>query len=156
GFRVETEVALGEMFDKGRRVQVAGVIDRDQMCVRVSNALPNRERRFTVAHELGHGVKHPTMTALHRDRAIEGPVERRDWREIEADKFASCFLMPARLVLERFVECFGCHILCFDENSIYGLQLRSVDQALQHIRCTRHMSLLVARTNSYMGRSFES
>lgn len=156
GFSVETDSDLGEMFDRGRRVRVAGLIDRKKMCVRISNTLPSRERRFTVAHELGHGVKHPALTTLHRDRAIDGPVERRDWREREADSFASCFLMPARLVLQRFVEYFGCQILRFDENSVYGLQLRSVDQALQHIRCTRHMSLLVAKTNSYMGRPFVS
>lgn len=62
--------------------------------------------------------------------------------------------MPARLVLERFVQCFGREILRFDENFVYGLQLGSIDQALRHIRCTRHMSLLAARTNSFMGRPF--
>lgn len=156
GFHVESDANLGEMFDLGRRVRVAGLIDRKAMRVRISPTFQMSEQRYTTAHELGHAVKHPGMSGLHRDRAIDGPTERRDVREREADAFASCFLMPARLVLERFGQHFGCQVFRLTEDSIFGLQISSIDDALREIRCTRHISLLVANANSYMGRPFVS
>ena len=59
GYKVETKVDLGEMFDSGRRVRVAGLIDQEQMTVHIAAGLSVHETRFTTAHELAHAVMHP-------------------------------------------------------------------------------------------------
>ena len=63
-----------------------------------------RRRRFTIAHELAHFVLHrkedETLYA-HRDVGQNGSVER------EANIFASCLLMPRRLVHEAIEELEG-------------------------------------------------
>lgn len=69
------------------------------------NALhhPNRQR-FTLAHEIGHltlhrnlieGSVHVDKQILHRDIMTEAGT---DWREIEANAFASELLMPESLL----------------------------------------------------------
>jgi Zn-dependent peptidase ImmA (M78 family) len=69
------------------------------------NALhhPNRQR-FTLAHEIGHltlhrnlieGSVHVDKQILHRDIMTETGT---DWREIEANAFASELLMPEPLL----------------------------------------------------------
>ena len=50
-------------------------------------------KNFTVAHELGHWV-------LHRDLIGENSPQM----EREADKFATCLLMPENLVREEFAK----------------------------------------------------
>lgn len=69
------------------------------------NALhhPNRQR-FTLAHEIGHFILHRNLIEgsvhvdkqiLHRDIMAEAGT---DWREIEANAFASELLMPDALL----------------------------------------------------------
>jgi hypothetical protein len=100
-------------------------------------------------------LKHPNQSGLHRDRAVDGPTTRRNVTEREADQFASCFLMPARLVLEHFRDYFGCDFVRLSEESIFGLGMGGgVDRALRQIRSTRDISLLLASANAYMGRHF--
>lgn len=50
-------------------------------CIFLNKNLPGCRQRFTLAHELGHIIMHRYPTG--------------DDMEIEANKFASCFLMPA-------------------------------------------------------------
>ncbi len=64
---------------------------------------------FTGAHEIGHLVLHED-TVMHRDRAFDGsPLQApRAPAERQADRFAACFLMPQKLLRERFEFMFCC------------------------------------------------
>jgi Zn-dependent peptidase ImmA (M78 family) len=156
GFKVITDPNLGEMIDAGRQVRVAGLIDRELGTVRISPTFSSQEQRYTAAHELAHAILHPSMSGLHRDRVVSGPCPRKDKREVEADKFASCFLIPARLLLNRFQLCFGSQFLRLNEDTVYGLSIPNIDVAVRRFRNTRDLSLAIATTSSFMGRPFDS
>lgn len=93
---------LGQDFIEGRLVEVAGYIDAQNKQVAISTKVSREEQFFTAAHELGHAVLHPNRHGLHRDRPVKGPITRRDVLEVEADYFASCFLMPEKQIRQRF------------------------------------------------------
>jgi len=104
GFHVEFEERLYTQ-EMGVIEDVAGAVDKKSKMVRLSRAYSNEVMRFTAAHELGHIVMHG-LPELHRDRPIGAPGIRRDQIEVEADKFASFFLMPAKLVCSEFLARF--------------------------------------------------
>jgi uncharacterized protein DUF955 len=87
---------------------VAGMIDRRTNTVTIARRLPLEQQRFTLAHEIGHIILHPQLSA-HRDRPlVKGRFNApRSREEREADAFAAEFLMPAGLLSEVFVERFG-------------------------------------------------
>jgi hypothetical protein len=66
---------------------------------------------FTLAHEIGHAMLHPSISALHRDRPLDGGdhrrAPRRDFREREADHFAAALLMPTRELVTTFNNLYG-------------------------------------------------
>lgn len=155
GFEVRTDPNLGEMWEAGGRARVAGIVDQRGKIVRVSPAISDQERRFTTAHELGHVVLHPQMTGLHRDRAVSGPSSRKDKREQDADAFASCFILPARLLLGIFRDRFGMNVFRLNEDTVFGLRLGTIDQAQRRMRTRRDVSLAVATASSFMGAAFE-
>lgn len=155
GFKVESEQDLGDTWDAGAYTRVAGTVDQRNRIVRVAVGLSEQERRFTTAHELGHVVLHPDMDGLHRDRAISGPLFRKDRREREADAFSSCFTMPARLLFRRFREHFAADVFRLNEDTVFGLRLGTLDQVQRRLRTRRDLSLAVATTQSYMGVAFE-
>lgn len=155
GFTVDSDRNLGEMWDAGSHARVAGIVDQEKRAVRIAVGLEEQERRFTTAHELGHVILHPWMTGLHRDRAVSGPMVRRSSLERDADSFASCFIMPAKLLLRRFRDKFGMDVFRLNEDTVYGLRLGTIDQAQRRIRDRRAVALAVATANSFMGISFE-
>jgi len=156
GFEVVTDPDLGEMNSAGRRVRVAGLIDHEHKVVRISPVPTYQEQRFTTGHELGHGVLHPGMSGLHRDQVVAGPTLRRDRLESDADKFASSYLMPVRLLLHRFAQCFGCDHFQLDDDTAFGLWGSNSDKARRKFRTQRDLSYFVATATSFMGRPFEA
>jgi predicted transcriptional regulator len=60
-------------------------------------ASPERRRRFTIAHEIGHFVLHPHRLAPQRGGAVNAAWQA---QEREADQFAAELLMPEDLVRE--------------------------------------------------------
>lgn len=155
GFDVQSDPSFGHVWDSGAHARVAGIVDQRNRIVRVAVGLDEMERRFTTAHELGHVVLHPDMTGLHRDRAVSGPSFRKDWRERDADAFASCFIMPARLLLRRFHDLFRMGVFRLNEDTVFGLQLGTIDQAQRRMRKQRDIALALATANSFMGTSFK-
>ena len=153
GFDVITDPSLGEMWEDGNRIQVAGLVDQETRIVRVSQNLDSQQRRYTTGHELGHVIRHPGMS-LHRDRAISGHMPRKDDREREADLFASCFLMPARHVINEFHLRFGMHVFRMSEDVVFGFSLISVENAQRKLRRQRDASLISATASTFMGRQF--
>src|SRR5690606_1839148 len=72
---------------------------------------------------LGHAILHPT-SGLHRDRAPDGPPGGcRDQKEVEADVFASCFLMPEKVIRRAFKQRYLCE--CFEVNEASAFALLS-------------------------------
>lgn len=154
GFDVVTDPHLGEMWEEGRRIQVAGIVDQSARVVRVSQNLDDQQRLYTTGHELGHVIRHPGMS-LHRDRAISGHMPRKDDKEREADLFASCFLMPARYVINEFYRRFGMLVFRMSEDAVFGLSLGSVENAQQKIKRQRDLSYVTATASTFMGRQFQ-
>ena len=154
GFKVLTDSDLGEMWDDGRRIQVAGLVDQATRIVRVSPTLDDKQRRYTTSHELGHVIRHPGMS-LHRDRAITGHLPRKDEKEREADLFASCFLMPARHVIHEFYRRFHMNVFRMSEDVVFGLSLGNIGHVQKKIRKPREVSLISATSSAFMGTTFQ-
>lgn len=88
-------------------IDVAGTIDQDNKQVSISRRFTPLIRNFTAAHELGHVLLH-RQSGLHRDKPIDsGGGSHRDMIERQADFFAGCFLMPKKLLEERFNQRFA-------------------------------------------------
>lgn len=88
-------------------IDVAGIIDQDSKQVSISRRFTPMIRNFTAAHELGHVLLH-RQSGLHRDKPIDsGGGGQRDMIERQADFFAACFLMPKKLLEERFNQRFA-------------------------------------------------
>lgn len=152
GFNVRTSEDLGEMFDEGRRVRVAGLIDRDAQTVSISSFLDPKQRRFTSGHELAHAILHPKTTVMHHDRAITEPQGRKSKAESEADRFSSAYLMSVRLMVREFFFRFGSHPFVFDQQAIFGLGIKHRDK----VRSTRDVAYLLANATGFMGSQFRS
>jgi hypothetical protein len=70
--------------------------------VRVREDIPYEgQRRFAIAHELGHWTLHRGVTQLHLDRPEQLRDYRKDPIEVEANAFAAEFLMPQALFESR-------------------------------------------------------
>lgn len=111
-------------------------------------------RLFTAAHELGHAILHPEVAVLHRDRSLGGSDQHRDWREREADWFATSFLMPAKLVRDRFLQAFGTSHFELTDDTAFALSATSVEKIFRVISRTRDLSYKLAETNHYGDKQF--
>jgi len=156
GFSFSHEEDLGKYYGDNGFLKVAGLINNDDKTVQVSNQFPQSIRMFTAAHELGHAVLHNLSGSLHRDRPVDGSSFSRDCIEYEADKFATYFLMPAKLVMARFMEIFGTESFSLNEDTAFALQCRPLSEIRERCRTSRELSQLLASAGSYNGRFFPS
>ena len=138
-FNVETAVKiLGLSMDRcdylywplsdGSRGEVAGMVDREQKRISLSNKFRPTVIRFTGAHELGHYLIHKSELAF-RDPPIEGvsrPGAPRPQIEREADHFAASYLMQRFLVRKYFAERFR-QYTPFPFNYVTAMLLHSRD-----------------------------
>jgi hypothetical protein len=51
--------------------EIAGFMNREENRIVIAQKYKSEYRRFTMAHEIGHGVLHPG-TVYHRDRPMTG------------------------------------------------------------------------------------
>lgn len=95
------------MADLGADVSGLLVSQKDDVSIVVNKDDHAHRRRFTIAHEIGHfALRHQFEGGrrVHVDRgtavSYRGPRAGLgiDRQEIEANQFAACLLMPARLV----------------------------------------------------------
>lgn len=149
--------SLGQYFYRGVPVEVAGMIDGDSSKVRISRQFSSDVRNFTAAHELGHAVLHPA-NGLHRDRPLDhaGLSSSRDPMEQEADKFASYFLMPGKLVIKYFEEIYGIAPFSLTEETFFALDPTGALEASGKIKLVRDLSRLLASAEQYGGAHFTS
>lgn len=147
---------LGQEYIDGALVQVAGVIDFENKEVLISTRTSREEQFFTAAHELGHAVLHPGQSGLHRDRPEKGPAIRTDVKEVEADYFASCFLMPEKLVRKSFIRRFFVEQACLNQRTALGLCNARVSSLRGKIRSDRDLSRILAECVCYERIKFPS
>jgi Zn-dependent peptidase ImmA (M78 family) len=154
GYELTFESGLG--YHPGSQIEVAGLIDRDVKVVKASLQFLEPYQTFTLAHELGHAVLHPDGGGIHRDRPLDGVTRARDAGEREADKFASYFLMPGKLLRERFYQCFGTYRFVLSDDTAFALARASSDAVREKNPTQRHLARALASTESYNARSFQS
>lgn len=156
GFEYSLEEGLGKFRGSGGYIEVAGLIDRASRRVHGSRQFPMDVRNFTVAHELGHAVLHQAGGGIHRDRPLDGASLSREPDEIEADKFATYFLMPAKLVRTRFASLFGTDFFELNDDTAFALSGKGVDEVSAQCRTRRDLSRLLADVKRYNSRHFVS
>lgn len=151
---------LGESdFDsQGTKGEIAGILDRVAKRVSISRRLPNVSFRFTAAHELGHILLHKG-TSMHRDRPIDGSRMTnvpREKIEIEADKFAVYFLMPEKLVRERFHEFYGMDAFILTEDTAFAFARLTSDSLIRQYKSRQNFIRAIANKDIYNGERKES
>lgn len=156
GYEYQVADALGQYRGAGGMLEVAGMIDRSSMTVKISSQFPRNVQAFTAAHELGHAMLHQSAGGVHRDRPLNGAALSRDVSEIEADKFATFFLMPAKLVRSRFTAIFMADVFFLDENTSFALAGVDSSELEKKCKTRRDLSRMLASTERYDGRHFLS
>lgn len=155
GYDFHLDETLGQYFSDEKHIEVAGTIDDSSKQVRISRQFPYDVRNFTAAHELGHALLHDAR-GLHRDRPLDGAMISRDPIEIEADKFASYFLMPGKLVKAYFKKLFGTDNFFLNEHTGFALTRGNALDLRRNCRTLRDLTKILASTESYNGLRFVS
>jgi len=159
GVRYEEVDTLESPFGfRGSHHRVAGLIDRQESKIVVATSFPVETVRFTAAHEIGHWILHKGEV-MHRDRPISGPrlsYEPRDRHEREADHFAACLLMPAKLVRAQFEALFGPAPFRFDDNAAFYLNAADPDSLLRAEHDSLDREFALACCTTFAGKHFYS
>lgn len=149
--------SLGRLSTGNDESKIAATIEDQERRVKVGGDFPVEVVRFTTAHELGHALLHEA-DGLHRDRPLNktrtsGSRER---RELEADKFATYFLMPARRVKEQFRSRFGKGPIHLDQNTAYGLEPGAAENRLSGSDSPREFARAAAGSEQFHHNHFSS
>ena len=83
---------------------ISGYVDHENREVVLNkNETPER-RRFTLAHELGHIILNSNNSIQHRDNILNNQLDiyANDDKEVEANYFAGCILMPRNVFIREF------------------------------------------------------
>jgi formiminotetrahydrofolate cyclodeaminase/Zn-dependent peptidase ImmA (M78 family) len=157
GLTVHQDTTLGQYVNQGTTFEIAGQIDQPTKIVSISKQFPKETQKFTTAHELGHYLLH-TQSVLHRDRPLDGlrVQEPRDSEEWQADKFATYFLMPSKLVKKTFANLLLTKQFRITEETAFALNEQSSRALRDKCRDLRGLSRLLAKTTSYNGVHFYS
>jgi Zn-dependent peptidase ImmA (M78 family) len=90
---------------------------------------------------------------MHRDRPIDGKIQNnkpRERLEIEADKFATYFLMPAKLVKSKFREIFGTiDRFTLNNDTAFALDSSDPDGLLTTCKTRRELAKTLAKAEVY-------
>ncbi|GAA3523422.1 hypothetical protein GCM10022393_42850 [Aquimarina addita] len=137
--------------------EIAGLIDQKQRIVLVSNGFDKNTQNFTAAHELGHALLHK-QTILHRDRPIDGSGKklRRNTTEYQADRFATHFLMPSKLIKSVFRELFLTDKFTINEDNSFNLIQDSPNKLRADSKNLRGLAFKLASAESFSNQNFKS
>lgn len=155
GYDCDLDETLGHFRSGGKLIEVAGTIDRTSAKIRISRQFQQNIRSFTAAHELGHALLHQT-NGLHRDKPLNGETISRSPVELEADKFATFFLMPANLVKSTLKKYFLTDKFSIDEVTAHALGQGDFVTLKKKCKTLRHLSRLLADAEQYNGLHFTS
>jgi Zn-dependent peptidase ImmA (M78 family) len=155
GYEFEVRETLGQYRKNGSLIEVAGIIDNDQMRVSVSGQPAFNTRNFTAAHELGHAVLHDAH-GVHRDKPLDGTSLTREPIEYQADTFAKYFLMPSKLLTKVFESLFLTTNFVLDESTSFALHGNDFVNLERRYKTRRDLSRMLASTDKYNGKQFPS
>ncbi|MBO9767801.1 ImmA/IrrE family metallo-endopeptidase [Xanthomonas phaseoli pv. dieffenbachiae] len=155
GFELTFHSSLGWMTSGRRRVSVAGLINQSNRSIQIATDADPRVMRFTAAHEIGHAILHPDQTGLHRDQPLSGIRQARSRTELEADKFATYFLLPDKLLTEEFKSRF-LGIFTLNEQTAFALFSKPIFEVIEVLPTLRHVSRRLASSIYYNGSHFAS
>lgn len=157
GYDYDLSESLGQIFISGKLMEVAGVINNSANEIKISRQFQPTIRNFTAAHELGHAILHDA-NGLHRDRPLDGTSvgEPREALELEADKFASYFLMPSKLIRSRFEQFFCTSQFLITEETLFALFSGKSTKLRDKIKSIRDLSRILANAEYYNGKYFDS
>jgi Zn-dependent peptidase ImmA (M78 family) len=155
GFDCDLIETLGQFPTGGKLAEIAGTIDKSSSKVRISRQFQQNIRSFTAAHELGHALLHKT-DGLHRDRPLNGETISRNPVEMEADKFATFFLMPRKLVKNTFEKFFLTDKFSIDEATAFALGQGDSVTLMRKCKTLRQLSKMLATAEQYNGLHFTS
>lgn len=143
--------------DQEDYTNVAGIIDQRDKLVLISKKYATSTQNFTTAHELGHAMLHSQLV-MHRDIPIDGSSQSRtrSKEEIQADKFASYFLMPRKQIIKEFTERFINSRFTIDEKSAFNLIKDGPGKLKSDCKNLRGLSRKLATTERYENQSFNS
>lgn len=152
GYTYQEAETLGTFASKAGSYEVAGLLEAQIGKVTISAQMRPTVRHFTAAHELGHVVLHPHLKVAHRDRPLDGSTTARELIEQEADKFASSYLMPSRLLKTRFTAIFGREAFFLSDETAFALFGVGLAEARLKNRSVRDLSRALARAKLYDGQ----
>lgn len=156
GYRVELVETLGQHHIYGVRSEVAGEIDQGRKTVLLSRRSKSLAvRNFTAAHELGHALLH-RQAVLHRDVPLDGTRLDANHIERQADRFATHFLMPKKLLNAMFLELFLAKPFRINDGTAFAL-VRDTARALRNkCRDAEGLAKELATAEFYDGQRFQS
>lgn len=157
GYDYISSSSYGVPINKNESIEVAGIIDQPNKIVAVSNKFSNQVQNFTAAHELGHAILHE-QPILHRDIPIDSSGKRdiRDKVEIEADAFATYFLMPTKWIKKEFENRFSIEVFQINEDTAFRYGGRSITDLKKECKNMRGLSRKLASTELYDSKNFIS
>jgi Zn-dependent peptidase ImmA (M78 family) len=154
GYEVVVHESLGQYWAGRASFEVAGVVDNSKEKVELSRHFDPEIRNFTAAHELGHAILH-RGSGLHRDRALAaGITGPRDRQEMEADAFASFFLLPEKQVRLAFEAKFLTQKFGLTEASAFALAVGSLADLRRRCRSEYDLARTLAIAKQYNGVHF--
>lgn len=149
-YAVIQKESLGTHYEHSGAFEVAGLINKKNRVVEVSQQFPVETMRFTLAHELGHALLHHDMI-LHRDKPIDGSHTSKNPTERQADKFAAYFLMPRKQVIKIFRERFGNDVFTINQETVFRLDAGSIQAFREKCQNLRGLGRELARVNRIIG-----
>jgi formiminotetrahydrofolate cyclodeaminase/Zn-dependent peptidase ImmA (M78 family) len=157
GYQFDRSTTLGQHEIQGSIFEIAGLIDKQQKKVAISEQFPLETQNFTAAHELGHALMHE-QSVLHRDRALDGSALQgsRAHQEVQADKFASYFLMPRKLTKRVFQDLFLTERFIVNDDTAFALNAGSARTLKAQSKDLRGLARILASAEYFNGRNFSS
>ena len=152
GYNYQEHENLGEVCFNKNKFETAGMVDHDRKIVGISlsPSFKQAERNFTSAHEAGHIILHPHIKGLHRDRPIDSESEAIvDPIETQANKFATYWMMPKKLVLTELKKILGTIPITFDENLSWNLNMNNPNSLLRAEEKTLDREVALASYNGH-------
>lgn len=154
------EVQEGWLDSTGTRqgFQLGGFIDRPAQLIAIADHLHPTTKRFTLAHEIGHLLRHPGMQH-HRELPIHGlgePREPTDLKEREANQFAGFYLVPTSLLIKAFRATFGVESLTLTDDVAYELLGDGYMSLMNSPPYSLAFERMVGQALRYRGRQFDS
>lgn len=146
-------IVVEELTSSSSMFKTAGILDRRNKQIIVSNEFPVEQQRLTGMHEVVHWMLHEHIgrDVMHRDRPISIVPEQHniDYVEWEATHIACLSLMPEKMVKERFAVTFRLpygQALELDEDAAFYLN-REIEELRK--MTLRQKSLLLVMAHSF-------